>query len=152
MLEKIVEIIVYVISEMNNVRSISEIDIEELHLRGYTDLEISVALSWLTDKLNDIEDNKPIRKPQSEKSFRILHTAEKDLFTTQSWGELLQYHSLGIIDNETIEKIIEKAIMFGRRKIDSQQLKTVIAHIVFYRDKNQNQMNTLMLNKDDLIN
>lgn len=149
MLERIVEIIVYVISEMKGFNSISDIDIEELHSRGYTDIEITVALSWLSEKLNQ---DKPEFKLQSEKSFRILHNAEKDLFTPESWGELMQYHSFGLIDNDTIEKIIEKALLFGRRKIDSKQLKSIIANILFYGNNSQSQPNHIILSNNDLIN
>ncbi len=149
MLERIVEIIVYVISEMKDSNSIADIDIEELHSRGYTDLEITVALSWLSEKF--IQEKSDIR-PQNEKSFRILHSAEIDLFTTESWGELMQYHSLGLIDNDTIEKIIEKALLFRRRKIDSNQLKSIIANILFYGNNNVSYFKLLISKNNEVIN
>lgn len=130
MFERIIEIIVYVMSELKQNKQLTEIDVNELHQLGYTNSEISTAFSWLVDKI-EFEDSEKYEKKSSIASFRILHEAEKELFTKPALGELVQYTALGILTNEHIEQIIERALMSGMTSIDSNNLKSFVAFSVF---------------------
>ncbi len=152
MYEKIIEIIVYVISELRQNKNINDINVEELQSLGYTSSEISTAISWLVDRLEFTE--KFISGPQFSESdsFRILHDAEKELFTSEAWGELIQLNSLGIMTNEHIESLIERVVMMGLRRIDSQQLKNFVAGIIFNTQSNSMPGSRIMLHGNDTIN
>lgn len=131
MYERIIEIIVYVLSELKQNRNISEIDVQELENLGYTSSEISTAFSWLVDKAELTEPIFNSISTARKESFRVLHNAERQLFTKDAWGELIELHSLGLITNEHIEIIIERGLLSGMREIDSQMLKQIVAQIVF---------------------
>ena len=88
MFERIIEIIVFVISELKQNKAIADISIDELHDLGYTSAEISTAFSWIVDRIDFSERFLPGTTTPSPKSFRILHADEKDLFTTDGWGEI----------------------------------------------------------------
>ena len=64
MKERIVEILIYIMSEMQGNKGITEIDVRDLKEKGYTQSEISAAFSWLYDnmKLNDLEVVRRIRR------------------------------------------------------------------------------------------
>ena len=151
MYERIIEIIVYVVTELKFKKSINDVDISELQQRGYTNSEISTAFSWLVDRM---EISEKLISPQSpsSNSFRILHEAERELFTAAAWGEIIQMNTLGLINNDHIELLIERAAMMGIRQIDVSHLKAYIANVIFNANYNSMPGSRLMLSGSDTIN
>jgi uncharacterized protein Smg (DUF494 family) len=83
MKERIVEIIVYLISELKNDIPLNEIDLTVLTTNGYTPMEISTAFSWLYEKI-DSEDNVPAEIAESSRhSHRVLHEAERSVLSPE---------------------------------------------------------------------
>ena len=152
MYEKIVEIIAYVISELKQNKRISEIDVDELKKQGYTKSEISTAFSWIADRYELDENFESDSKYSNANSFRILHEAEKDLFTPEAWGQLIQLSSLGLIDNEFIDKLIERTIVGGERKINAAELKNYIANLLFNVESANFYGSRLTLGDEDKVN
>ena len=150
MYEKIVEIIVFVIAELRQNKDINDIDIIELQRRGYTSAEISTAFSWLVDRM-ELSEKIFTSENYSHHSFRILHDAEKELFTPEAWGELIHLNSLGVIKNEHIEMLIERAAILGVRQLDNHQLKSFVANIIFNAQLNTLPGIRLMLRGNDTI-
>ena len=151
MYERIVEIITFVLSELKQNKKLSEIDLTELQDRGYSSSEISTAFSWLVDKLEFNSQTKPI-EISDVNSFRILHDAEKELFTDSAWGELVQMQMLGMISIDQIEQLIERALLSGVFKIDSNYLKNMIAALLFDTTNSITPGSRLMLSGNDSIN
>jgi uncharacterized protein Smg (DUF494 family) len=151
MYERIIEIIVYVVSELKIKNNINDVDITELQRRGYSNSEISTAFSWMVDRM-EISERMILSQPVSTKSFRILHDLERELFTSDAWGEIVQMNTLGLINNDHIELLIERAAMMGIRQIDSSHLKTYIANIVFNANFQSLPGSRLMLSGSDTIN
>jgi len=149
--ERIVEIITRVLNELKQNKKIDEIDIKGLEKSGYTNSEISAAFSWLVDKLEFSNDLFTTDK-ESGNSFRILHEAEQDLFTEEAWGELIQMHSIGMLSSSHIETIIERALISGIFKINSEILKTYVASIIFKAVPNNVPGSRIMLKGNDTIN
>ncbi len=152
MYERIIEIIVYVLAELKNKKKLSDIDTRELEKLGYTNSEISTAFSWLVDRFEFGNHFYEKDFPSTEDSFRILHQVEQELFTDEAFGELIQYHSLGIINSRHIEAIIERALMLGMYQIDSTQIKSFIAHAIFNINGDFSAPNRYMLSGNDSIN
>ena len=152
MYEKIIEIIVYVIAELRQNKKINEIDLEKLKKLGYTKSEISTAFSWLVDRIEMSENLLFANTCENCNSFRVLHDVEKELFTDEALGELIQLQSLGIIKNEHIELLIERAIMMGADVIESEQVKNFVAQVVFNAHNNNFLNSRFMLAGNDTIN
>lgn len=151
MFERIIEIIVFVISELRQNKSLKEIDFTKLQELGYTTTEISTAFSWLADKA-EITADEVINQAPSNYSFRILHDAEKDLFSSEAWGELINMQRLNIITNEQLEFIIEKAVMAGANGISGADVKTFVANMLFTAPPVNYYGSRVMLNMSDSIN
>ncbi len=137
MYEKIIEIIVYVIQQVRQNKSLNDLNIEDLQSKGYSNSEISTALSWLIDKSEITERLFPVPETSNQESFRVLHDTEKEIFTKDAWGELISMKALGIISNENIEMLIDRSSLMGFQQIDTQQVKLFVANSVF---------NTYMMN------
>ena len=151
MFERIIEIIVFVISELRQNKSLKEIDFTKLQELGYTTAEISTAFSWLADKAEIAADEVITQAPRNS-SFRILHDVEKDLFSKEAWGELINMQRLSILSNEQLEFIIEKAVMAGAQEISSADVKTFVANLLFTSPPVNYYGSRVMLNMSDSIN
>lgn len=151
MYERIVDIITYVLSELKQNKKLADIDLNILRDKGYSSSEISTAFSWLVDRIEFNNPSQPLNISDVN-SFRILHDAEKELFTESAWGELVQMQSLGIINTDQIEQIIERALLSGVFKIDSFFLKNMIASFIFNATNSTTPGSRILLSGNDSIN
>lgn len=152
MYERIVDIIVFVVSELKHNKPINEIDVSELEKKGYTRTEISTAVSWIVDRFELPDKFLKTEEYINKDSFRVLHDGEKDLFTTEALGEMLQLYSLGLLSNEHIEMMIEQTLTYGYSQIDSYHLKMFVAGIMFNSQTSNFPGNRVMLSGDEKIN
>jgi uncharacterized protein Smg (DUF494 family) len=123
--ERIMEIIAWVVGAFSQGTPINKVDTSELSRKGYTDSEISAALSWILERgegtLTDRDD-------LDTGSFRILHGLEWETISSEAWGLLLSYHNLGLLSNEDVEQIIERAmILSGEASVDLEEIRAIIA-------------------------
>ncbi len=152
MYERIIEIIVFVMTELNQNKKITEIDIQTLSDLGYTREEISTAFSWLADRIELADQLISVFAPSSPKAFRIFNDNEKDLFTKEAFGEILHLNSIGLLTNQHIEQIIERALLLGLNKVDSAQLKNFVAVNIFQIQNTQINGSRIMLLGNDTVN
>ncbi len=152
MYERIVEIIVYVVSELRINNDINKLNLNKLVSQGYTDSEISTALSWIVDRMEITDKFIPFDQQNPTTSFRVLHESEVDLFSTEAWGELVTLNALGLVNNEHIEALIDRAIMLGLKKMDVHHLKIFVANVVFNAQFNNLGGSRFMLEGHDTIN
>lgn len=125
MYERILQIIVLVVQELNQNKSINDIKVNQLYNLGYSDVEISTAVSWVMDRLGLDRWEAP-----KASSFRILSPTEKLLFDDEALSELMQYLALGLITNEQLEEIIDRATYMNLSRIDRQTLTYIVYALV----------------------
>jgi len=152
MQEKIIEIIVYLINEMRHNKRLGEIDLRALADRGYTQTEISAAFSWLFDKINFGENVFIEEESNSPHSHRILHEVEKMIISPEAYGYLIQLREIGLIDEADIELIIDRIMVAGFSKVTVEDMKTVVAAVMFDFDDSDRIGSRLMLSSRDTIN
>jgi len=130
MQERIVEIILYLVSELKSNKRLSDVDVSSLERDGYTATEISSAFTWLFERMSFGEI---LITPTagSENSHRLLNDAEKMIITTPAAGYLMQYRQLGIISNEDVEAIIERIMTAGFSSVGLMEIKSFIASYLF---------------------
>ncbi len=150
MQEKIIEIIVYLIHEMRNNKRLGEIDLRSLQDSGYTESEIGTAFSWLFDKIN-FGENVLVDEPGESHSHRVLHEAERSVITPDAQGYLIQLRELGLLGENDLEMVIDRIMMAGFSKVTLQELKSIIASILFDLDDVDTMGSRLMLNTNDTI-
>jgi uncharacterized protein Smg (DUF494 family) len=151
MQERIVEIIVYLIHEMQTDKRLGEIDLRTLSDRGYTQNEISTAFSWLFDKIH-LGDNILVDGNRSQPhSHRVLHDSERAIIAPQAYGYLLELRELRLLDDMDIELAIDRIMMAGFGSVGIDEMKSVIASIIFDYDDSNRIGSRLMLNSKDTI-
>jgi uncharacterized protein Smg (DUF494 family) len=151
MREKIVEIIVYLMSELRNNTPLGEIDLSVLTNSGYTPTEISTAFSWLYEKINLGENLTTEISKSSPHSHRVLHDAERMVFTAEAYGYLIQLRELQLISEEDIETVIDRVMLADYPTAGVHETKSIIASILLESDDSHNSGSRIMFNGKDTI-
>lgn len=130
MFERVVEIILFLVSELRSQKQLSGVDVASLSRDGYTQSEISTAFSWLFDQMSV---GRPILRSgeTSRGSHRILHDIERMVIGTEAYGYLLQWADLGILSQDDVERIIERIMAAGFSDVGIEEMKTFIAGMLF---------------------
>ncbi|RMF64341.1 MAG: DUF494 family protein [Calditrichaeota bacterium] len=136
--ERVVEILIYIMSQIRRNSSYSnKLDLLSKNLirKGYTESEISSALTWLLSRLrHDSEETLQKGGTPTKQSFRHLHEIERSVITTEAYGYIIQLKELGIIDEFDVEQILERALMLGTSEITVEDIKSIVASFLFNSD------------------
>jgi uncharacterized protein Smg (DUF494 family) len=151
MQEKIIEIIVYLIREIQHDKRLGEIDLRVLAENGYTENEIGTAFSWLFDKIQLGESILADEHRNSPHSHRILHDVERAVISAEAHGYLIQLRELGLLGDMDVEQAIDKILMAGFPSVGLPEMKSVVASILFDYDDSNRTGSRLMLNSKDTI-
>ena len=133
--DRVVEIINYIITEIQSsdsgIQKLDELSAELYH-QGYSEDEISSALAWLLDKIKVNLDD-AINPPKSPlpRAFRVLHDVERLIISPRAYGYLIQLRELGLIDGMELEQIIEKSLMIGTSSVSVEDIKAIVASLIF---------------------
>jgi uncharacterized protein Smg (DUF494 family) len=134
--QRIVEILIYLIGEIQSRRlELDEVEIisDDLVKRGFTENEISTAITYLFDRMQRQEfewkaEGRQCYWPYSE---RVLHDVERLVLTTDAYGYLLQMKHLGLIDAMEMEQIIERSLLMGNTRVGLDDIKIIVASYLF---------------------
>jgi uncharacterized protein Smg (DUF494 family) len=139
MQERIVEIILYLVSELHSNKRLSDVDVSSLTRDGYTQSEILSAFSWIFERLT-------LGKPMTDiagganTSHRILNDAEKKVIESQAFGYLMQCQQLGLFSNMDIETIIERIMIAGFSTVGLEEMKSFVAGYLFDMESSNGQI------------
>ncbi len=151
MQERLVEILVYVLNKVRTTnKQIGEIDTSALEKQGYSQNEISLALSWLFDRINAEPEQTPAFDQHSV-SFRVLHPMEKHAITPEAFGYLIQLRELHIINDSQVEMIIERAWLNDSGRLDVPAIQSIAASIVFSLEHSSWREGDIIIPADDTI-
>ena len=150
-IERIIELVIIMMSEINKKENVEQMDVSKFANAGFSEIEISTAISWLIDEnANFLKPKHDLHK--KDKAFRVLSSVEQELFTVEAWGELIQMLSLGLINYETIELLIERSLMGGIYKIDGRFLRFFLAYYLFDINQTGIPNNRYVLAGNETIN
>jgi Smg protein len=158
--ERIMEILVFLLSEIRSNKKLLDIDLKPLSQRGFSQTEISTAFSWLFDRI--ASDGSPIVLPEISKSarsgseratssFRVYHEAERSVLTVSAQGYLLQLQELGLITAGDMEAIIDRVMAAGVPTVSLSEIKELVGIMVFDFDDSNRMGSRLMLGMSDRI-
>lgn len=148
--EKIIEIIVYLLSELKNNKQLAEVDMDNLASLGYTQNEINTAFSWVYSKIYAGE--KIFLDPKSDtRSQRFLHDAEQNVVSPEGYGYLVQLKELGLINNMDIDLIIDKIMVSSYSSVSKEDMKSIIASYLLDLDEMNDTNSRVMININDTI-
>jgi uncharacterized protein Smg (DUF494 family) len=150
MQDKIIEIIVYILSEIKDRKQLNEIDLDMLTKNGYTEKEINTAFAWLYTRIKHGE-NIFTGKKDSHKSKRFFDEAEKNVLTTEALGYLISLMELGLLSEVDEELILDKIFYSGLQNIEKAELKNIIASLILDFENKSDKLERLVLQNNDTI-
>jgi uncharacterized protein Smg (DUF494 family) len=149
--EKIIEIIVFLLTEIKNNKQLGDIDVSKLSKLGYTQNEINTAFSWVYTKLYSGE--KVFSEEQKDtKSQRFLHDVEQNVISPEAYGYLIQLKELGLLTNLDIDIIIDRVMVSSFSKIELADMKLMIASYLLDIEDMNDSNSRMMINTKDTIN
>jgi uncharacterized protein Smg (DUF494 family) len=131
MKDKVVEVLIYIMSAMQDDRPLSDLDLADLKTQGYTPSEISAAFSWIYENVELNQQRLPERGATRPDSRRALHDAEKSALTTDAQGYLIQLGELGVLDQRSLETVLERVMMTGYEKLGVGDVREIVAAVLF---------------------
>jgi uncharacterized protein Smg (DUF494 family) len=136
MQERIIEVIVYLLTEMQQERSRKDkVDLTHvLLLKGYTEVEINLGFSWIFNHLKNppLDSSLPFDKSDDTEDFDDL---DELVIAPDAYGYLLQLLNLGVVRENDMQIIVERALAFGKEDINLDDLKSIVAGIIFGHDE-----------------
>lgn len=150
MYERVIEIIMFLVSELKSSKQLSDIDVSLLSKNGYTQSEISTAFSWLFERMN-VGQTVVDGWEGKDSSYRVLHTVEQMVISTEAYGYLLQCRQLGLITNSDVEIIIERVMAAGFSNIGLPEMKSFVAGMLFDVEGQQGTGGRVSLGSNDTI-
>jgi uncharacterized protein Smg (DUF494 family) len=151
MKEKVVEILIQLMTAMQDQRGMQEIDLSPLKDRGYTPSEINAAFAWLSEHVQGTGPD-GVPSPRALRgSRRVLHEAERSAFSTEAQGYLIQLAELGLLDDRDMEAVIERAMGSGYENLPLQDVREIAAGVLINREGSFPAKHHSMLTNEDTI-
>jgi len=157
--ERIMEILVFLLSEMRAQKAITDIDLKPLSQRGFSQTEISAAFSWLFDKLSlDVAGSEgplvyssqlPTRSIGA--SHRVLHEVERSVIEPDAQGYLMQMHELGLLSDFDHEFVIDRIMMAGVPSVTLEDVRDLVSVTLFGYDESWRSHSRVMLTASDRV-
>ena len=152
MKERVVEILVFLMTELREDKQLHDIDLAPLRDRGYTTSEISAAFSWLYENMGVGRCGSRPRMPARP----AVHAASSmrwsaRVLSLEAQGYLIQLAELGLLDDRDIETVIERAIGTGYAGLSVQEVKEIVAAVLSSRERPGGSGGHSMLNNEDTI-
>jgi uncharacterized protein Smg (DUF494 family) len=134
--QRIVEILIYLIGEIQSRRlELDEVEVisDDLVKRGFTENEISTAITYLFDRVQkkEFEWKSESEHPYWPFSERVLHEVERMVLTPEAYGYLLQLKHLRLINALELEQIIERSLLMGTTRISLDDVRIIVASYLF---------------------
>lgn len=138
MQHKVLEIIEFLIKELNEVSEPPLPDIDHLSQKllekGYTETDIQKAVDWIVDFMNGDQVTPESKDVATSPNVRILNPVERKIFSKEAHGLLFQYQVLGLLNATQVEQIIDRCFMFGMEKVGVEELKAVVAPMLLGKE------------------
>jgi uncharacterized protein Smg (DUF494 family) len=108
--------------------------IESLCSMGYTVSEVSAAVSWCNENLDNVHSKTAKLRYIADvnpASFRMLHTFEEACITPEVFSYVSRLHDLGILSRDDFERVLDSYMLSGMQPIDMQTARRIVARVVF---------------------
>ncbi|MBN2011135.1 DUF494 family protein [candidate division KSB1 bacterium] len=137
--ERVMEIIAYIVKEMESNQALNDGDgfkvlTQKLEDDGYSQTEINFAFSWIFEKIDNKGKNDEF-SVAARRSQRLLHDFEKIAISPAAYGYLIQLREFELIDPVEMEQIIEKALLHSTESMVSlHDMRRIVANMIFRPD------------------
>ncbi len=137
---KILEIIEFLISELDDSKESLQPDIDQLSQKllekGYTENDIQKAVDWIVDYVNRSKkfEEFPGTADREGLRLRLLTPIERKIFSREAQGLLIQFQQLGLLKPAQVEQIIDRCFMFGLDRVEVEDIKLILMQVLLGKE------------------
>ncbi len=142
----IVSIIAQYVMEDRDLLTESDI-VEELLAVGFDAEEIDAAFSWMENV--SLHARRRPSPPIELPTHRVFNPEETRALSSEARGFLVRIRTMGLLDDETEEEIIDKAIRVADDEVSLKELKTITALTLFARSQEDWRREVEYIMEDD---
>jgi uncharacterized protein Smg (DUF494 family) len=132
--ERIMEIVIFLVQMLQEnegkLGDLKELFVD-LRKLGFTENEINSAYSWVFEEILPLSESYFKANKANGSYNRVLNEVERSSFTPQGLGTLLQMRNLGILSEELQEAVIDRVVLLGKQKADSEMVRILASALVF---------------------
>jgi Smg protein len=153
--ERILEIVFYLVQHMkNNNGAVMHLDDISRSLKnmGFSENEISSAYGWFLEEVQTRGSQSILEESNVSFAPRVFSETEKQVFTTEARGFLVQLYQLGLLNAEQFEAIIDRVHVLEPTIIDVKSLKIIASSIIFDRASRNWDLNWFNISGEETAN
>ncbi len=129
MLIRLIDLVVRV-AELSHKHEKAYWDLEaELSTEGYSDDEIAEAIHWFSNRGESGDTTGRTGSPP--RSQRILSDWERFSLSPDCYGFLLRLRNLGILDDDSFERVLARCLPVGSEKVELVEVKAIAGSVLF---------------------
>jgi Smg protein len=111
--------------------------VEELLSVGFEAEEIDAAFSWMESQALSVPSNAETSLTAPATSTRVFTAEESRSLSQEAKGFLVRLRTLGILDDDTQEEVIDKAIQMAEEEVSLKEIKTITVLAMFANSQNE---------------
>ncbi len=123
MTAEIVEVLARILKGLGENTSMEELNKSLSVEKGMTKQTLSTAFSLMLDKQLTKKSKRNISKSEN---FRFLNEEEKYLLGTDNYKYLMELLNIGLLDNFTLDLILEQTLLFPTTKISKEEINWIV--------------------------
>lgn len=131
--DRILEIVFFLMDRMREnsgmLASVNDLS-EDLRDLGYSEDEISVAFTWLADRVRSSGGAVFADFPHLPQSHRIFTPQERLHLTGEAQSLIVSMANIGLVDTEQLEMILDRAQVYGTRPVGADQIKWLTSRVL----------------------
>jgi Smg protein len=111
--------------------------VEELLAVGFEAEEIDAAFCWMESQALFAPGSNETSLNAPALSHRVFSTEENRVLSSEARGFLTRLRTMGILDDEIQEEVIEKALMIAEDEVSLKEIKTITVLAIFANSQNE---------------
>jgi Smg protein len=111
--------------------------VEELLSVGFEAEEIDAAFCWMESQALGAPTGSETTLNLPALNHRVFSTEENRALSSEARGFLTRLRSMGILDDEIHEDVIEKALQIGEDEVTLKEIKTITVLAMFANSQNE---------------
>jgi len=111
--------------------------VEELLAIGFEAEEIDAAFCWMESQALSAPAGSETSLSVPAQSHRVFSAEENRNISSEARGFLTRLRTMGILDDDTQEEVIEKALLMAEDEVSLKEIKTITVLAMFANSQNE---------------
>jgi len=153
--DRILEIVFYLVqhvrSHNGSLARLEDIS-KSLKNLGFTESEISSAYGWFLEEVQSRSEKFLFTNDSGQMPPRMFSDIEKQQFSIDAQGYLIQLYQMGLVNDEELEQVVERGLMMAPEYVDLEAVKMLASTVLFGNVPLTLDLNWFNVSGDETVN